>query len=367
MSLTEDIKEFGLDLGFSRVGITTADSFPGYITELKSRRDMYDWMLEGRFQINNADPKETMPSAKSIVVAVYDAFKESFPEKLIGKIGRIYQARCYSTPHTRINGARNQLMRNFLESKGIEVAARLFIPERLSAARAGVTTFGKNNFAIAEGIGSFIIISTFVIDSELEYDQPTVEEKCPPKCTACIDNCPTGALYEPMKMNPRRCVAFYTFGPRYIPPEIRDNMGIWIHGCDMCQEKCPRNQKKLKAKLPHNDFLVKVAQDFELTKLLNLSEEFYIKRVQPLMYNYIREKKYFQRNAAIALGNLGDNVFIPDLKQAMDDPEPVVRGYSAWALGKIGTKNARRILEKSLAREIDESAKQEITAALEIA
>ena len=34
MSLTEDIKDCALNLGYSKVGITTADSFPGYIDEL---------------------------------------------------------------------------------------------------------------------------------------------------------------------------------------------------------------------------------------------------------------------------------------------------------------------------------------------
>ena len=107
-----------------------------------------------------------------------------------------------------------------------------------------------------------------------------------------------------------------------------------------------------------------VAQDFELTKLLNLSDVFYTKRVQPLMYNYISEKKYFQRNAAIALGNMGDPTFIPDLTQAMQDSEEMVRSYAAWALGKIGGSQARHILEASLARETDESTKKEIQAAL---
>jgi len=112
--------------------------------------------------------------------------------------------------------------------------------------------------------------------------------------------------------------------------------------------------------LSQNEFLTKVAQDFELTKLLNLSDEFYIERVQPLMYNYIRDKKYFQRNAAIALGNMGDPTFIPDLAQAMQDPEGLVRAYAAWALGKIGGSQVRQILEASLARETDEFAKREI-------
>ena len=109
-----------------------------------------------------------------------------------------------------------------------------------------------------------------------------------------------------------------------------------------------------------------MAQDFELTKLLNLSDEFYVKRVQPLMYNYIREKNYFQRNAAIALGNMGDTTFIPDLNQAMDDSEPVVRSYSAWALGKIGGSSAKQVLERSLSRETDESTRGEIEAALAV-
>jgi len=377
MSLTEDIKECALDLGYSKAGITTADSFPAYIAELNSRRDMYGWYIESDFQpITGADPKSVMPSAKSIIAVVYDASKESFPEELVGKIGRLYQARCYLTPRQRINGARRQLMREFLEKNGCEVARRLVAPERLAAARAGAITYGKNTFAFAESIGSFILITAFVVDAELEYDEPTVEVKCPPKCTACIDACPTGALYEPLKMDPRRCIAFNTFMTQdgypggvtsYIPPDIREKMGTWIHGCDICQEVCPRNQRRLKAKLPQNEFLAKVAPDIKIAKLLNLTDEFYTKRVQPLMYNYIREKKYFQRNAAIALGNMGDPAFIPDLAQAMQDSEEMVRGYAAWALGKIGGTQASQILEASLVRETAEPVRTEIEAALAVA
>ena len=120
----------------------------------------------------------------------------------------------------------------------------------------------------------------------------------------------------------------------------------------------------MKAKLPQNEFSTKVALDFELTKLLNLSDEFYFKRVRPLMYNYIREKKYFQRNAAIALGNIRDSAFIPDLAQAMQDPEGLVRGYAAWALGRIGGIRAKHILEASLERESDEFPGTEIRSAI---
>ena len=381
MSLTEDIKDFALDLGYSRVGITTADPFPGYVAELRARHDMYAFYIDRPTQpLKGADPRSVMPSAMSIIMTVYDYFKESFPEKLTGKVGRIYQARCYGTPPHRINGARPQLMREFLESKGCQVQAdpELRVPERLAACRAGTVTYGKNGFAFADGTGSFVIVSAFVVDTELEYDEPSYEVRCPPECTACIDACPTGALYAPMKIDPRRCIGFNHWSTQdkkdgspggigsYILPEIREKMGTWIHGCDICQEVCPRNQKRLKAKLPQDKFLARIAEDFELTRLLNLSDEFFIRSVQPLMYNYIKHKKYFQRNAAIAIGNTGDLVYIPDLAQAMQDQEGLVRGYAAWALGKIGGNQARNILEACLLRETNEFAKKEIQVALDI-
>lgn len=374
MSLSEDIKDFGLDLGYSKVGITTAESFPEYTAELNSRRDMYAWYIDGAFQpLKGAEPKSCMPTAKSIIVLVYDIFKQAFPENLVGKIGRHYQSRANLTARHRINGARRQLMREFLEKNGVNVAQRVVTPERMAAARAGVCTYGRNTFAFADDIGSFIIVASFVVDAELGYDVATFETKCPPKCTACIDACPTGALYEPLKMDPRRCIAFNTFMTQenyvpgvnsYIPPDIREKMGTWVHGCDICQEICPRNQKKLKAKLPQDEYLAKVANDFNFINLLNMTDEFFAKRVQMLMPNYIREKKYFQRNAAIAMGNSSDPSYIPHLAKAMQDSEEIVRGYAAWALGKIGGPKAKQVLDSSLPRETSQFASKEIKNSL---
>ena len=376
MPLTEDIKDCALDLGYSKAGVTSAEGFPEYAAELQSRYDMYSWYIDSpRQPIIGAIPRKAMPSAKSIVSLVYDYARGSFPENLTGKIGRLYQARCYNAPEHRINGTRPRLMREFLEKAGCRVAHGIFLPERLTAARAGIVTYGKNCFAFSEGMGSFIVLSSFVVDVELDYDEPTFAVKCPPKCTACMDACPTGAIYEPLKMNPRRCIAFNTFWTQdgvpgstsYIAPEIREKMGTWIHGCDICQEACPMNQRRLKAKLPPDPFLEKIARDFDLIKLLDMSTEFYLTRVQPLMYNYIRDRKYFQRNAAIAMGNTGDPAFIPALARAMKDPEEVVRGYAAWAMGKIGGPKSRQILKSSLASEAAESVKREIKAAVVLA
>jgi len=373
MALSADIKDFGLDLGYSKVGITSADPFPEYSTELKSRHQMYSWFIEGPRQLmKGAEPRAFMPEAKSIVVAVHDFFKTSFPEELVGRIGRLYQARAYIAPPHRLNGARRQLLKEFLEKNGCKALGDPVIPARLSAARAGATTYGRNTFAFAEGIGSFVVITLFLVDKELEYDKPTMEVKCPPKCTACIDACPTGAILEPLKMNPLRCIAFNTFTTQdgrpgissCIPPDIREKMGGWIHGCDICQQVCPRNHKKLTATLPPDEFLTQIAKDFSLAKLLKLSDDFYAKTVHPIMYNYISEKKYFRRNAAVAMGISGDSSYVADLGAAMQEADAMVRSHAAWALGRIGGGRAKAVLEAALTRETIESTREEIASAL---
>ena len=360
MSLTTDIKDFALDIGYNRVGITSAESFSDHIDEVQSRGAIYDFYVEDPRQfLKGSQPKKAMPSAKSIISMAWDYSQKAFPDSLLGKIGRIYQARCYNAPPHRINGARYQLMLDFLEKMGCEIDRGIIVPERRTAARAGVTTFGNNNFAYVKRTGSFILLCSIVVDKELEYDTPTYKIKCPKECTACMDACPTGAIYEPLKLDPRRCIAFNAWWTQdgrpcvtsYIPPEIREKMGTRVHGCDVCQEACPRNSAKLKAKLPEDTFLVQLAEEFNLPKMLEMSDHFYEKTVCPIMYNYINDKKYFQRNAAIALGNTGDPDHIPLLDQAMENSEELVRGYAAWALGRIGGSKARAVLESRLKRE----------------
>jgi len=369
MSLADQIKEYALDIGYSKVGIIPADSFSEYLADITNRSEMYSFFLKGAARA--ADPLSQMPTAKSIITTVYNYSQKNFPQEMVDKIARIYQARCYNAPPDRIHGARPQLMREFLKKHGCEVGTGTIVPERIAAAKAGIVNFGRNNFAYAEGIGSFIYLTSFLVDQELEYDTPTLEVGCPEGCRACMKACPTQAIYEPQKLNPRRCISYNNFftqdgypGGNFIPYDIREKIGTKIHGCEICQEICPRNRKNLTAPKPDDEYLVKIAQDYTLSNFLNMTDDFYQTRVQPLMHNYIKHKKYFQRNAAIALGNLTDSAAVPDLAQAMTDPEELVREYAAWSLGKISGSNAKQTLEATLATETSDAVKREIKTAL---
>ncbi len=252
MSLTQDIKEFALGLGYSKVGITSANPYPEYAERINARGDSYNWLVPtAEIMDNLCNPQKAWPAAKSVIILVLDYFRTSFPKAFDKKVGRAYLARAYMSPKTQLAGARRQLFIDFLTQKGVNSNPRVYIPERLAAARAGVVTFGKNNFVYLEHASSFIIPTAIVVDKELEYDKPTMEVTCPPDCTLCIDACPTKALYAPLKLNPRLCIAFNNFFTQdnyvknvnsFIPPEIREKTGTWIYGCDICQKVCPHNQ-----------------------------------------------------------------------------------------------------------------------------
>jgi epoxyqueuosine reductase len=76
------------------------------------------------------------------------------------------------------------------------------------------------------------------------------------------------------------------------------------------------------------------------------------------------KRRGFLRNVAVALGNIGNADAVSALSAALEDDEPLVRGHAAWALGRIGTAEARAALRKRFSREPNGEVKSEIEAAL---
>lgn len=369
--LTERIRTYALDIGYSLVGFAPADDFDEFIERITQAGDRYDWWRESpREPLDWAKPKEKVPGAKSLIVLAFDVTQRQFPEALLGKLGRIYLSRSYVAPPGNINHARLELLQEYLTKLGIQSTDAPWLPQRWAGVRAGLTSFGKNTFAFAPKLGSFIVLTTLIVDTELAYDEPGPVSTCPESCTLCIDACPTQAILEPFTLNPRRCIPFNNWMPQvgYIPREMRPLIGQHIHGCDACQEACPRNKVAIDSnKKRSKDSLLEVlAQELTLEQLLHLTPEYYELRVYPVMYNYIRDRRLFQRNAAVAMGNTHDERYVPDLVEELDNESELIRAHVAWALGQIGGAEARRALEDQLAIEEDKLVCEEITEALTV-
>jgi epoxyqueuosine reductase len=370
MSLKQRLSGKAMELGFADIGFTTTEPLDLYIQEIDSRPQMYDWVMTEQFNVRRgASPREKHAWARSLLVLIRNYHRRSFPPSLKGKIGRSYQVderKEKGEEHRRIKD-----YLDFLRQEGIRVNFDEETPARMSAARAGVVTYGKNCFVYARKSmlgASWLESIPLLLDAEIDPDEPSVELGCPSWCkNACIAACPTGALYSPKKMNPRRCIAYQSYYSSGITPmELREPMGTWVYGCDRCQEVCPRNQAWMNQDLPENRPLEDRAKDFQLDVLLTMGEDHYLNKVWPLTF-YISRKNMakWQMNAARALGNLGDREYVPVLiRKLTEDPDETVRAMCAWALGKLGGSEARSAMESRLQKETA-LVKEEIKMTLE--
>lgn len=123
--------------------------------------------------------------------------------------------------------------------------------ERDLAYRAGLGWFGKNSMLINQKQGSYFLIASLLLDKKIDglsQNNKLEVDHCG-TCTKCIDLCPTNAIdLENRTIVAEKCISTFTiehFKP-VDPPENIDQANGEIFGCDICQEVCPWNEKKLK-------------------------------------------------------------------------------------------------------------------------
>jgi len=212
------------------------------------------------------------------------------------------------------------------------------ILERDLARRAGLGWFGKNTNLINPKIGSFFFIGALLVDLELKVDAPFESDHCG-TCRRCLDACPTRAFIEPNVLDATRCISYLTIenkGP--IPEELRPNLGELIYGCDICQEVCPWNvsfsrEIRETAFRPREMFVSKEPRELA-EEILSMTDETYAENFSGSAMKRAK-RRGLARNAAVVLGNIGDERDVPVLVRASNDFDPLVREHAEWALGKI--------------------------------
>ena len=163
-----------------------------------------------------------------------------------------------------------------------------------------------------------------------------------------------------------RCISYLTIENRgAIPRELRPLVGDWVFGCDICQDVCPVNRKAQPGDDKNSALsgASGVGSALSLTELLELSEDDF--RARFAGTSIMRAKREgMQRNACVALGNLGDRAAVPVLGRVLRGGGAVARGHAAWALGRIGGAEAAGLLAAAAGAEGDAGVLAEISAAL---
>jgi len=349
----DDLIKKAIDLGFDDIGFTTAEPFETQHEILNERKEDYAFLLSRIDLINGVDPKNTLPDAKSIIVLVKAYFDEGLPHAMEAHFGRCY----HDDDRKTKTGMSKQIKAfcNYLENQGIAYTIPGNLPQRLTAARAGLGTFGKNNFFYSNKLSaksSWMVIISIIVDQDFIPDTPSIEVGCPDWCkNACIVACPTRAIKGPNRLDPNRCISFLSYFSRGITPmELREPMGLWVFGCDHCQNVCPRNAPSIARDLPENPRVTMKTDDFKLEKLLRMDNKFFETRIQPHMF-YISTKNMWlwKMNVARAMGNSLNIKYLPELVRTFNEnDDDRVKGMIAWSLGKLGGSDAMSALKKFL-------------------
>lgn len=356
-------REIGLDLA----GVATPEIFERVGTELEIRREHY----AGRYAYRVdkwrelANPLGVMPDAKAVLVLGYFYLADDKkPDGPRGRMGRIV-----SYGHLGIL-KRARLMRSFLEKQGYKAVMGAHRKE--AAVRAGLGAFGKNNLVINPRYGSWVAYQSIITNAPLEPDKPNVDDVCG-KCDKCLKACPTGALYEARRVDPRRCVTCLLTS-RDVREEHFPAMSNYILGCDACQEACPRNaavvpksgmecllpatigvypplemllgldenrfQKEIigsiQDKIASRRFLNRMMKSAVIRRLATFLMKTIFKGKEILPETFVHASgnlEVYKRNAIIAAGNLGDKSMAGVVTAFKSDP--YFGPYANWSARRL--------------------------------
>lgn len=364
--LTQSIKAESTRLGFDLVGAcpaVTPQGFDQFVNWLEAGYAGEMLYLEERKEAYR-HPSSVLPEVKSLVMLGMHYHTQP-PQPTEAGQGRIARYAWGAGDYHDVIHKRLKQLKKYVQSidetihvRGVVDTAPLL--EREFAELAGIGWRAKNTLLINKHKGSWFFLAALLISAELQYDSPIESSHCG-TCTACLDHCPTDAFVGPGVLNATECISYLTIEHRsQIPTELRNGIGDWILGCDVCQEVCPWNRKAPLSEEAAFEPL-DAHNPIELRAMFELDDDSFRARFRktPL---WRPKRRGILRNAAIVLGNSPDQANVEPLSKGLNDIEPLVRGASAWALGQH--ENVESILKGRLAIETDSEVKLELESAL---
>ena len=239
------IRRKALELGFYKCGFAKAETleeekviFQDYLSQKRNAGMHY---LE-RTPEKRLDPRLVMPEVQSVIAVIMNYF----PAAVIpGQDNFILAKYAYGKDYHTVLMEKMKVLGEYLKAELGASHVRGFVDsapllEKRWAQRCGLGWIGKNTLLINKAAGSFFVIGVLLTDLILDPDMPE-KDHCG-TCDKCLKACPTGALVEPHKLDPERCIAYHTLENKAdLPETLRDRFNDRIYGCDICQDACPFN------------------------------------------------------------------------------------------------------------------------------
>ena len=301
-----EITELCHSFGFNRVRFAKAETNVALIEYDRFLANGFhgdmNWMVGSRPP--RANIRELLPSLQTVIVLGVDYWhpRPPKPDGLVGKVSCYGWGRDY---HKIINNKLKKLARALKERypsvEGYWTVDSRPVIERGWAEKSGLGFVGKNTMIISPADSSYFFLATLLVNVPLAPDAPIVNNHCG-RCTRCLDKCPTNAFVDAFRLDARKCISYLTIEHKgVIESSLANRMGDWIFGCDVCQDVCPHNHKKLISENPELAPRSKMAW-MDLEWLFKTSKEDVLDRLagMPLRRTGVER---LRRNAVVVLIN----------------------------------------------------------------
>ncbi len=277
--LTNNIKKISHDLGFDIIGISSSN-----IDNNNPNQRLEKWLSLGyhasmNWIENRKEERKNIfkyfPDVKSVLSFGFNYYSGSNSSSENYKISNYAWGDDY---HVIVKEKLYEIL-SFIKSYNEDIKYRVCVDtspimEKHWGQNAGLGWIGKHTNLINRNLGSWFFLGEILIDLDLEYDQPFIEDLCG-TCVKCIDACPTDAL-SPYILDSNKCLSYLTIEHK---GEINDNysnsLDGWIYGCDICQEVCPWNVKFSKISSEEKFFKRESIQSMQDQKYEKFSKEDY--------------------------------------------------------------------------------------------
>lgn len=367
MDATQTALEAARELGFDLCGVAplrppaAAARFERWLAE--GHHGSMSWLARQRERI--VDPRRVLPGGKSLLVV---GLAHSRAAALLAGGGRVARYAAGRDYHNLMRRMLRKLARR-LERAGLAGPWRTIadagpLLERSHAAEAGLGFESKAANLLHPAFGPWFFLGELLLGEELEPTSSPPPGSCG-TCTACIDVCPTGAIFAPGRVHAPDCISYQTIEQRgSIPRELRPRIGAWVFGCDLCSEVCPWGQRA--PDLGQRFGLHPALAEGSLVSWVEAGEELGARLAGSPLQRPGRAG--LARNAAIVLGNVpSEEGRVALLRALRSDPAPLVREAAAWGLARAhgAEPGTRAALEQALRSEPEPAAQADMRRSLE--